>query len=150
MVWRISLTISFFAVGLLGQSNSSTAAHLSNDLLVARLAKVSLFAFGGVGFAGVTSDGERYYKEVMSRPDRQDLLEKVFETGTPAGQCYALVGIRTLNGARFRALAATLRSSESRVLTAHACIMTRPSLGSIVQSIEAGAYDGKPITQSLR
>lgn len=150
MVWRISLTISLCAVGLLGQSSNRTAAHLSSDALVARFAKVSLFAFGGIGFAGVTSDGERYYNEVMSRPNRQDLLEKVFETGTPAAKCYALVGIHSQNGARFRVLAATLHSSESHVLTAHGCIMGPQRLSSVVHSIEAGAYDRKPMADTLR
>jgi hypothetical protein len=136
---RIPLALIFLA-GLLSQADRAAVAQQVADPNVGQLAGVTLFAFGGVGFAGVRSAGEKEYDAIMSRPSRLELLEKVFEIGTPEGKSYALVGINNLNSARFKALAAELRSSKSAVRTARGCSLGRSTLGAIIQQIGAGAY----------
>jgi hypothetical protein len=104
------------------------------------LAQATMFAFGGVGFAGKRSQGEKDYRDVMSRPNRLEILEQVFETGTPAAKGYALVGISNLDHARFTALAEPLRSSTQTVRSMRGCIIFRTTLAIIIRDIDAGAY----------
>lgn len=107
---------------------------------VAQLAKVTMFAFGGVGFAGAKSAGEMAYGAIMSRPSREALLEEVFAIGTAEAKLYALVGLHNLNKARFEVLAAEMRSSKEPVNTAMGCIIYRTTVGAVIQRIDAGRY----------
>lgn len=61
------------------------------------LAGVGVFAFGGVGIAGVTSQGEKDYRVILSRSSALAEFEKLFATGNPQAKAYALVGIRALD-----------------------------------------------------
>lgn len=132
MVWKMAAVLFVSACGL-------TAKH-SGDPVVERLAKVKMFAFGGVGFASIRTQGETDYEQIMSRPARQETLERLFKTGTPEAKSYALVGLYNLNRTRFSELAAPLHSSKADVMTAHGCIIHKTTLGAVIQSIEAGAY----------
>ena len=132
MVWKIGAILLLSAWKL--------AAQDSGDPLVERLANVKMFAFGGVGFASIATQGENDYAQVMSRPSRQETLEHLFKTGTPEAKSYALVGLYNLNRTRFSELAATLRSSKAEVVTAQGCIIHKTTLGAVIQSIGAGAY----------
>ena len=136
---RIPLAFLFLA-GLLSQPDTMAAAQQVADADVGQLASVTLFAFGGIGFAGVRSAGEKEYGVIMSRASRLELLEKVLEIGTPEAKSYALVGIHNLDSARFKVLAAELRLSKSVVHTARGCILGRSTLGAVIQEIDGGAY----------
>ncbi len=105
-----------------------------------KLSAVKLFAFGGVGFAGVRSEGEEEYREVLSRPNRLEILERVVENGTPEAKAYALVGIYNFNRDRFTSLASSLSSSKDQVHTARRCVLGSSTLGNIVHDIAAGTY----------
>jgi hypothetical protein len=67
-----------------------------------RLATVSAFAFGAVGFAGVTSKGEIDFRFILSRSEPIALaaFEKLFVAGNFQAKAYALAGIKKLNSNR--------------------------------------------------
>lgn len=129
-IWLIALLL--FCVG--------TQAAPTADATLERLAKVSTFAFGGVGFAGVTSLGEKDYKVILSRPSALADFEKLFSSGNLMAKCYALVGIRKLSPGRFEELAKPLRASRDKVMTMHGCIVASEPLGAIVGQIESTKY----------
>jgi hypothetical protein len=112
----------------------------NSNTVVDRLAKVELFAFGGVGFVGVTSPGEKDYRLLLSSPSAEADFEKVFASGNLQAKCYALVGIRRLNPERFKTLSASLRSSQAKVSTMHGCTMFRRTAADLVELIETGYY----------
>jgi hypothetical protein len=89
----------------------------SVDSTLERLAKVDIFAFGPTGYAGVISQGERDYKLILSRPSAMADLVRLFSSGNSQAKCYALVGIRTLDGSRFKELSKSVRDSKEEVLT---------------------------------
>lgn len=120
----------------------SYAAEPSNDALI-DLAAAPRFAFGGIGFAGLTSDGETAYQTIMSRPSALAEFETLFLVGNPQGKAYALVGIRALNPARYRDLAQPLRGSRERVLTQQGCLVQIESLGAILDHIDGNRYIGR-------
>lgn len=113
-----------------------------SDATLDRLATVHLFAFGGVGFANVVSQGEKDFYEVVSRSSAVTEFEKLVATGSPEAKCYALVGLRKLDAVEFKALSSSLRLSNARVTTMRGCIMSHQSLGALVQLIQAGQYPG--------
>ena len=59
--------------------------------------KVPLFAFGGVGFAGTSSQGEARFKEILKGPDSLNEFEKWFESGSDEARMYCLVAFYYLN-----------------------------------------------------
>ena len=110
------------------------------DSTLERLAKVDRFAFGPTGYAGVTSQGEKDYKVVLSRPSAETDFEKLFAMGNPQAKAYALVGIRALTPARWKELSRTLRDSKEEVVTQNGCIVDHEPLGTVLKRIEAGDY----------
>ena len=111
-----------------------------SDPIVDRMAQVNLFAFGGVGFAGVISEGERDYRLILSRPSAADDFEKLFARGSLEAKCYALVAMHTLNFEKFKTLSSTLRPSRSTVTTMRGCIMSRQTPAALIERIVAGEY----------
>ncbi len=110
------------------------------DVTFERLTKVGIFAFGGVGFAGATSQGERDYQSILSRPSAMADFESLFSSGNITAKCYALVAMRRLSPRRFRELAQPLRNSKADVATMHGCVMSREPLRLIINQIESGSY----------
>lgn len=108
------------------------------DVAIKRLSAVEKFAFGGVGFAGVTSKGEIDFKFVLSQPEPVALtaFEKLYGIGNPQGKSYALAGIKKLNPSRFRELLATARGSTEQVAVMRGCIVSRESLGDTAKQID--------------
>jgi hypothetical protein len=123
-------------------SGSGNRAHGLEKLdpVLGRMAKLELFAFGGVGFAMSISDGETDFGGLLSRPSAAADFQRLFAAGNAQAKCYALVGLRQLNRQRFEALAASLRLSKSPVATAHSCLMFSVPMSEIVARIQAGSY----------
>jgi hypothetical protein len=115
-------------------------APLTVDETFERLAKVEIFAFGPVGYAGTTSAGEKDYKAILSRPTALADFERLYSSGNVMAKAYALVGIRNFSPERFIALAQPMRNSKERITTMHGCIVSHESLGAIVKQIESGRY----------
>jgi len=112
----------------------------SVDPVLDRIAKVDRFAFGGTGYAGVMSLGEKDYRVILTRPSALLDFEKLFSVGNAQGKSYALMGIRTLDPARFKQISLPLRGSTEEVVTQSGCIVDHESFGSVLKRIEAGAY----------
>ena len=121
-------------------SAASAQAPATSDVALERLAKIEIFAFGPVGYAGITSQGEKDYKLILSRPSALADFEKLLSTGNAQGKSYALVGIRAVNPDHFKILSTSLRDSNADVTTERGCIVSHESLGSVLRRIEAGDY----------
>ena len=111
---------------------------------VQSISKTGIFAFGGVGFAGKTSQGEIDFRIIESQPPTVALeeFEKVYATGDAAAKSYALVGIRQLDRERFSELLHSLQGSQQNVLIMQGCIIQKQKLADIVRTIDAGRFDG--------
>jgi len=105
------------------------------------LAEVEEFAFGGVGVAGIQSQGESFFRGVMDRPDAVTTFKKILGNGTPAAKLYALCGIRLLSEKDFDAAAASLLKSNETVTTMRGCVLTKERVGEIARQISVGSYD---------
>jgi hypothetical protein len=110
------------------------------DSTFERLAKVDRFAFGGIGYAGITSQGEKDYKVVLTRASALADFEKLLSVGNPQAKSYALFGIRVLNPDRFKELSRDLDESKLEVITQSGCLEYKEPLGTVLEHIEAGEY----------
>src|SRR2546429_9817123 len=63
------------------------------------LAAAKFFAFGGIGVAGLMSEGERNLRAVLERPDASQQLQAAFAHATLAGELYILVGLHRFDRA---------------------------------------------------
>jgi hypothetical protein len=113
------------------------------DNSIQHLAQVSTFAFGGVGIAGITSQGEKDFRIIMSQPPDRALasFEELYKTGNLQAKGYALAGIRALNPARFKEIYLSVVTSNDPVRTMHGCLIGRTALKDVARQIDEGAYD---------
>ena len=116
------------------------AAETPSDPALNRLAHVDHFAFGGVGFAGVTSLGEKDYRLILARPSALADFERLFAVGNIQAKCYALAAIHDLDHRKFAELASRLRNSKGQVRVMSGCIVSQQALSSVVARVEAGAF----------
>jgi hypothetical protein len=111
---------------------------------VKSISKTSVFSFGGVGFIGKISQGEIDFRIIQSQPAAVALesFETIYAGGDAEAKSYALVGIRHLDGARFKELLQSLQGSPEHVMTMQGCIIQKQNLEDVARAVDAGNYDG--------
>jgi hypothetical protein len=114
----------------------------SVDSAVKRLSSVERFAFGAVGYGGVTSTGEIDFKLVLAQPPpvAVNAFERLYATGNPQGKSYALSGIRKLNPSKFKDLLESLRASTDQVEIERGCIISHELLPEVAKQIDRGKF----------
>src|SRR6266480_6590531 len=105
---------------MLSQSTVSVAAA-SENTPVRDLAAAKSFAFGGVGVAGLMSEGERNLRAVVERPDASRQLQAALSHATPAGELYILVGLRRCDRVAYQKIFASLPRPNGDVEVARGC-----------------------------
>ena len=68
-----------------------SAGNSSEDSAVRDLAAAKSLAFGGVGVAGLMSEGERNLRALLDRADASQQLHAALAHATSAGKLYILV-----------------------------------------------------------
>ena len=106
----------------------------------AALRKAGSFALGGVGVAGTMSEGERALREVLKGPDAIARLENALPNSSPAGQLYALLGLRLRDRPAFQRALEKCRTNDAKVQTMRGCILQQESFRDLVKQIEHGDY----------
>jgi hypothetical protein len=133
---RVLLTL---VVILLSRPNRSGATE--SRPAEATLEKASMFALGGIGVAGTMSPGERALREIFATRDAVARMERLLTTATPAGQLYALLGLRLKDRALYNRVVQQLRPTDAKVETARGCMLSQDAFGDLVKEIERGQYD---------
>jgi hypothetical protein len=128
----LSLLLASGIVGAPAQSASPEAA-------AQRLKSVGVYAFGKIGFVGMTSPGELDYRAILSATHEQalNLFEDVFAHGNRQGRSYALAGIHKLDPERFKELYEEVATSDEMVFTQGGCVISRSKLKDIAKGIRA-------------
>ena len=132
---KLLFTVASLIFGL-----SVAQAEILSDSALNRLVRVERFSFGGTGEAGVISQGEKDYREILSRSTALNDFKKLFQIGNAQAKCYALVGIHALKPAIVETLSSSLRSEKTEVATQSGCIIMQEPINAILKAIEAGAY----------
>ncbi len=107
------------------------------------IATLKVFAFGGIGYAGETSEGEVDFRVIIAQPPKiaLDTFERLYSTDNPQSKSYALAGIRKLDKGEFNRLRLLLQSSRVKVQIEEGCIVSVHSLQDISDRLNAGDYD---------
>jgi hypothetical protein len=135
---RAVKALSFAGVFLL--CLSSPEAWAASDS-VAKLQHTPVFALGGIGVAGTMSEGERALRAVLQESAATTQLEALLHTAAPAGQLYALLGLRVHDRAAYTRALQDFSKPEMQVETIGGCIVSHAPFRELLQRIEAGDYD---------
>ncbi len=115
---------------------SEEASHASVSL-----AGETVFALGGVGVAGTMSGGEKDLRALLKESDAVPQLKSLLKKASPAGQLYALLGLRLRDRPAFDQFVPEFRKRTDEVSTAHGCMLMKEKMEDVVKQIEHGDYD---------
>src|SRR5262249_42320651 len=106
-----------------------------------QLLSIKSFAFGGVGYAGTTSQGELCFRALASSTNALQMFRAALTKGTTAGQLYALCGLRRLAPKDFDTAASPIIAANKTVTEWQGCLVCGQQASNIVARIKSGSYD---------
>jgi len=118
------------------------AASPAAAAAVRTLERAGVFALGGVGFAGTTSETEKALRAVLARKDASTALRTLLSRSTVEGRLYALLGLRWADPAAYRKAVGEFRARKGTVKTMRGCVQSDRPVAEVVREIEKGEYDG--------
>src|SRR6476646_5606801 len=135
-----TLIITLIAGIVLSQSGISAGS--SSESSTARdLAAAKSLAFGGVGVAGLMSEGERNVRAVLERPDASQQLQAALAHATPAGTLYILVGLRRCDRAAYQKVFDSLSRRSDEVEVVSGCMVSKEAFRQVLSQIQDGRFD---------
>jgi hypothetical protein len=114
---------------------------MSENSAARDLAAAKSSAFGGVGAAGLMSQGERNLRAVYSGPGASQQLQAALAHATPAGKVYILVGLRRCDPAAYQKIFGSLARPIDDVEVARGCIISREPFHQLLSQIQDGRFD---------
>jgi hypothetical protein len=117
------------------------AATTSENSAARDVAAAKTFAFGGVGVAGLMSEGERNLRVVLERPDASQQLQAAVAHATPAGELYILVALRRCDRAAYKKIVGSLLLPNDDVEVARECMISREPFRQVLSQIQDGRFD---------
>ena len=127
-----SIALVQFDVSLAAASQNSAARDL---------AAAKSFAFGGVGVAGLMSEGERNLRAVLQQSDASQQLQAALAHATPAGELYILVGLRRCDPAVYQKVIDSVARPNDEVEIARGCMISREPFRQLLSQIRDGRFD---------
>jgi hypothetical protein len=117
------------------------AATSSENSAIRDLAASKSLAFGGVGVAGLMSQGERNLRAVLERPDASQQLQAALAHATPAGKLYILVGLRRCDRAAYQKASDSLARPNNDVEVVRGCIISKEPFRQVLSQVQDGRFD---------
>jgi hypothetical protein len=136
---KIRFITLFFGIALL--QLKIIAATSSDNSAVRDLAAAKSLAFGGVGVAGLTSEGERNLRAVLERPDASQQLQAALSHATSAGKLYILVGLRRCDRNAYQRIVNSLGRFSDDVEVVRGCMVSKESFREALSQVEDGQFD---------
>src|SRR6476620_3242292 len=125
---------------VLSQAGISPASSSENSA-VRDLAAAKSLAFGGVGVAGLMSEGERNLRAVLARPDASQELQAALAHATPAGTLYILVGLRRCDHAAYQKVVDSVSRPSDEVEVVRGCMVSKEAFRQVLSQIQDGRFD---------
>ena len=125
---------------VLSQSTISIVTSSENSAAQDVAAAKSL-AFGGVGVAGLMSEGERNLRAVLAQPDASQQLQAAVAHATPAGKLYILVGLRRCDRPMYQKVFDTMGHSNDDVEVVRGCMVSKEPFRQALSQIHEGRFD---------
>jgi hypothetical protein len=134
-----AVALSVIAAIILSQLGNSVAAPSENT--ARDLAAAKSFAFGGVGAAGLMSQGERNLRAVLQRSDASQQLQAVLPRATLAAELYILVGLRRCDRTAYQKIFDSLARPNDEVEVARGCMISREPFPQLLSQVQEGRFD---------
>lgn len=115
------------------------SAHSADP--VKKLASIRDFAFGGIGAAGIISEGEVAFRGVLARPTAETDFTALLDSGNAQARCYSLVGLHVISPKAFAVQVKRFERDKTTVSTISGCMVMALPMSSVVTNISAGRYD---------
>ena len=125
---------------VLSQPGISPASSSENSA-VRDLAASKPLAFGGVGVAGLMSEGERNLRSVLERADASQQLQAALAHATPAGTLYILVGLRRCDRAAYQQVVDSVVRPSDDVEVVRGCMISKEPFRQLFSQIQDGRFD---------
>ena len=133
--------IIIFIAGIVLSQLGISSATPSEKSPARDLAAAKSLAFGGVGVAGLMSEGEGNLRAVLERPDASRQLEAALVHATPAGTLYILVGLRRCDRAAYQKVFDSLSRPNDDVEVVRGCMISKEPFRQLLSQIQAGRFD---------
>ena len=117
------------------------AAGASENSAVRDLAAAKSLAFGGVGVAGLMSEGERNLRAVLNQPDASQQLQSAFAQATTAGKLYILVGLRRCDRAAYQKALGSVSGANDDVQVVRGCMISKEPFRQALSQVQDGKFD---------
>jgi len=130
------LNLIMVMIAQFGVSVAATSENAARDLAAAKS-----FAFGGIGVAGLMSEGERNLRAVLQESDASQQLQSALASATPAGKLYILVGLRRCDRVAYQKVLDSLAHPKDDVEVARGCMITREPFSQLLSQIQNGQFD---------
>jgi hypothetical protein len=128
----VGITLAHSTVSVVTGSENSAARNL---------AAAKSFAFGGIGVAGLMSEGERNLRAVLEMSDASQQLQAALAHATPAGKLYILVGLRRCDRAAYQKVLDSLARPNDDVEVARGCMISAEPFRQLLSQIQDGRFD---------
>ena len=133
--------ITMLMAGIVLSELSNSRATSSENSSVRDLAAAKSLAFGGVGVAGLMSEGERNLRSVLERPDASQQLQAALTRATPAGKLYILVGLRRCDHAAYQKALNSLGLPSDDVQVVRGCMVSKEPFRQVLSQVQDGRFD---------
>src|SRR5205085_6893780 len=132
--------IVLIAAIVLSQPAIFSASSFENSA-IRDLAAAKSLAFGGVGVAGLMSEGERNLRAVLERPDASQQLQDALAHATPVGTLYILIGLRRCDRAAYQQAFGSLTRPNEDVEVVRGCMISKEPFPQLLSEIRDGRFD---------
>src|SRR5215475_8483874 len=137
MKTRITMLIAEIVFAQLGIS----AATTSSNSAARDVAAAKSLAFGGVGVAGLMSEGERNLRALLQQSDASQQLQAALAHATPAGKLYILVGLRKCDRAAYQKVFDSLGRPNDDVEVVRGCMISKEPFRQVLAQVQDGRFD---------
>lgn len=104
------------------------------------LTRVSVFAVGGVGYAGTRSQGESALRVLLKEKQATVAFQQLIKSATPEGKLYGLLGLSVVAPAQLSPQVKGYLTSTVPVHTMSGCLGMTEKMGTVAQEINKGQY----------
>jgi hypothetical protein len=133
--------ITIIIAGIVSSQLGMSAGNSSEDSVARDLAAARSLAFGGVGVAGLMSEGERNLRAVLERPNASQQLQAALAHATPAGKLYILVGLRRCDRAAYQKVFDSLSRPNDDVEVVRGCMISKEPFRQVLSQVQDGRFD---------
>jgi hypothetical protein len=133
--------ITMIIAGIVSSQLGMSAGNSSGDSAARDLAAAKSLAFGGVGVAGLMSEGERNLRAVLERPNASQQLQAALAHATPAGKLYILVGLRRCDRAAYQKVFDSLGRPNDDVEVVRGCMISKEPFRHVLSQVQDGRFD---------